>query len=43
MTLHGARARETPEDLTERDIRKEIRAIIPELFGGMGYRLFKLH
>jgi mediator of RNA polymerase II transcription subunit 12 len=35
MTLHGARTRETPEDLTEREIRKEIRAIIPELFGGM--------
>ena len=34
MTLHGARARETPEDLNEREIRKEIRAILPQLFGG---------
>lgn len=32
--LHGVRARETPEDTNEREIRKEIRAIIPELFGG---------
>jgi mediator of RNA polymerase II transcription subunit 12 len=34
VTLHGARARETPEDLNEREIRKEIRAILPQLFGG---------
>lgn len=32
--LHGARVRETPEDLNEREIRKEIRAVVPELFGG---------
>jgi mediator of RNA polymerase II transcription subunit 12 len=32
--LHGPRARETPEDLNEREIRKEIRAILPQLFGG---------
>ncbi|KAF5322492.1 hypothetical protein D9619_001365 [Psilocybe cf. subviscida] len=34
VTLHGARARETPEDLTEREIRKEIRTVLPELFEG---------
>nr|GAT57732.1 predicted protein [Mycena chlorophos] len=32
MTLHGVRARETPEDLNEREIRKEIRALLPPLF-----------
>ncbi|KAJ6602183.1 hypothetical protein B0H10DRAFT_2167359 [Mycena sp. CBHHK59/15] len=35
VTLHGARARETPEDSHERDIRKEIRALLPELFNGV--------
>lgn len=34
MTLYSARAREIPEDLKEREMRKEIRAIIPALFGG---------
>jgi mediator of RNA polymerase II transcription subunit 12 len=34
VTLHGTRARETDEDLNEREIRKEIREILPELFGG---------
>lgn len=34
VTLYGARARETPEDLNEREIRREIRVILPELFGG---------
>ncbi|KAF9453917.1 hypothetical protein P691DRAFT_798859 [Macrolepiota fuliginosa MF-IS2] len=34
VTLHGFKARETPEDITEREIRKEIRLILPELFGG---------
>ncbi|TFK74611.1 hypothetical protein BDN72DRAFT_955610 [Pluteus cervinus] len=34
MTLYGPRARETPEDANERAIRKEIRLILPELFGG---------
>ncbi|KAJ7668448.1 hypothetical protein DFH06DRAFT_1181718 [Mycena polygramma] len=32
VILHGARARETPEDLHEREIRKEIRALLPDLF-----------
>lgn len=32
--LHGARTRETPEDLCERKMRREIRAIIPLVFGG---------
>lgn len=34
VTLYGVRARETPEDVTEREVRKEIRVILPELFGG---------
>ncbi|KAJ7251846.1 hypothetical protein B0H12DRAFT_1202710 [Mycena haematopus] len=34
VTLHGARARDTPEDLHEREIRKKIRALLPELFNG---------
>ncbi|KAJ7502832.1 hypothetical protein B0H11DRAFT_1986564 [Mycena galericulata] len=34
VILHGARARETPEDLHEREIRKEIRAILPDMFNG---------
>ena len=34
VTLHGPRTRETPEDVAEREIRKEIRAVLPELFGG---------
>ncbi|KAJ7124966.1 hypothetical protein C8R44DRAFT_127826 [Mycena epipterygia] len=34
VILHGARARETPEDLHEREIRKEIRTLLPELFNG---------
>ncbi|KAH7922771.1 hypothetical protein BV22DRAFT_1094076 [Leucogyrophana mollusca] len=34
LILHGARVRETPEDLCERTIRREIRGILPLLFGG---------
>ncbi|THV06762.1 hypothetical protein K435DRAFT_711026 [Dendrothele bispora CBS 962.96] len=34
ITLYGVQARETPEDLNERNIRKELRAVLPELFGG---------
>ncbi|KAL4248177.1 Mediator of RNA polymerase II transcription subunit 12 [Abortiporus biennis] len=34
VTLYGVRARETPEDVNERAIRKEIRSLLPELFGG---------
>ena len=33
--LFGARARETTEDLNERQIRKEIRAVLPQVFGGL--------
>ena len=32
--LFGARARETVEDISERQIRKEIRAVLPQVFGG---------
>jgi len=32
--LFGARARETTEDLNERQIRKEIRVVLPQVFGG---------
>ena len=34
VTLYGVRAREIPEDGNEREIRKEIRAMLPELFDG---------
>ncbi|GLB37302.1 putative transcription mediator complex subunit Med12 [Lyophyllum shimeji] len=33
-TLYGARTREMPEDANERDIRREIRAVLPHVFGG---------
>lgn len=33
--LYGARARETPEDLCEREMRREIRAVLPLVFGGV--------
>ncbi|KAF5370753.1 hypothetical protein D9758_002110 [Tetrapyrgos nigripes] len=33
VTLYGFQP-ETPEDLNERNIRKEIRTVLPELFGG---------
>jgi mediator of RNA polymerase II transcription subunit 12 len=39
--LYGTRVRETPEELNEREIRREIRSIIPELFGGMFIPLFQ--
>ncbi|KAF7321446.1 Med12 domain-containing protein [Mycena kentingensis (nom. inval.)] len=32
VTLHGVRARETPEDRHEREMRKEIRLLLPHLF-----------
>jgi hypothetical protein len=35
VTLYGARARETPEDVVERDMRKEIRTVLPNLFEGL--------
>ncbi|KAI0344762.1 hypothetical protein BDW22DRAFT_1354912 [Trametopsis cervina] len=35
VTLYGARARETPEDVNERAIRQRIRELLPELFGGV--------
>ena len=34
VALYGIRARETPEDVQEREIRKEMRSLFPELFGG---------
>ncbi|TDL22582.1 hypothetical protein BD410DRAFT_821184 [Rickenella mellea] len=34
VILYGVRAREIPEDRTEKEIRKELRAVFPELFGG---------
>jgi hypothetical protein len=34
VILYGARARETPEGTVEREIRGEIRSVIPELFEG---------
>jgi len=35
VILYGARARQTPEDVCEREMRKEIRAILPLVFGGI--------
>ncbi|KAF9231909.1 hypothetical protein BU15DRAFT_55624 [Melanogaster broomeanus] len=35
LILHGARARETPEDICERQMRREIRSVLPHVFGGM--------
>lgn len=35
LILHGARARETPEDVCEREMRREIRAVLPLVFGGV--------
>ncbi|KAH0832416.1 hypothetical protein J3R83DRAFT_13456 [Lanmaoa asiatica] len=34
LILYGARARETPEDVCEREMRREIRAVLPLVFGG---------
>lgn len=39
VTLYGVRARETPEDVSEREMRNEIRALLPELFGGVSIPL----
>lgn len=39
VALYGVRARETPEDPNEREIRKEIRSLLAELFGGMCFHL----
>lgn len=35
VALYGARVRETPEDIIERDMRKEIRTVLPSLFEGL--------
>ncbi|EPQ57624.1 hypothetical protein GLOTRDRAFT_137894 [Gloeophyllum trabeum ATCC 11539] len=35
VILYGVRARETPEDAVEKQLRKEVRALLPELFDGM--------
>ncbi|OJT09261.1 Mediator of RNA polymerase II transcription subunit 12 [Trametes pubescens] len=34
VILYGFRVRETPEDANEREIRKEFRILVPEVFGG---------
>jgi len=34
VILHGARVRDAPEDATEREIRREIRSVMPDLFEG---------
>ncbi|KAG1807752.1 hypothetical protein EV424DRAFT_1543731 [Suillus variegatus] len=34
VMVYGARARQTPEDVCEREMRREIRAILPLVFGG---------
>ncbi|KAI0356240.1 hypothetical protein OH77DRAFT_1401364 [Trametes cingulata] len=35
VILYGFRVRETPEDVNEREIRREFRALVPEVFGGV--------
>ena len=32
--LYGLRVRETPEEVNEKEIRKEFRSLMPEIFGG---------
>ncbi len=32
--LYGVRVREVPEEVNERQIRREIRNILPDVFGG---------
>ncbi|KDQ49550.1 hypothetical protein JAAARDRAFT_42784 [Jaapia argillacea MUCL 33604] len=34
LTLYGARVRDIPEDIKEKEIRKEIRALFPQVFDG---------
>ncbi|KAF5386158.1 hypothetical protein D9615_002361 [Tricholomella constricta] len=34
VALYGVRAREMPEEANERKIRREIRAVLPDVFGG---------
>lgn len=34
VIVYGTRARQTPEDVCEREMRREIRAILPLVFGG---------
>ena len=33
--LYGLRMREMPEEANEKEIRRELRSLLPELFGGM--------
>ena len=40
VTLYGVRARETPEDKNEREMRQEIRSLLPELFSGKAIVIF---
>lgn len=35
VALYGIRVRETPEDINEREIRRQIRILLPEVFDGM--------
>ncbi|TFK53918.1 hypothetical protein OE88DRAFT_1717321 [Heliocybe sulcata] len=37
VILYGVRMRETPEDSIEKELRKEIRALVPELFDGTAH------
>lgn len=34
LTLYGVRARHTPEEQVESDMKKELRALLPDVFGG---------
>lgn len=38
--LYGLRVRETPEEANEKEIRRELRSLLPELFGGKCLKQF---
>lgn len=35
VVLYGPRVRESPEERVEKDLRRELRAALPQLYGGM--------
>ena len=37
LTLYGVRARQTPEDEHEHQMRGELRLLLPEVFGGLSH------
>ena len=43
VILYGARARETPEAMCEKEMRREIRAVLPLVFGGVSSAVERDH